>query len=211
MFGLVILCIAALYLALMLFVVSWAWRKGRADGGSIRKGVLFAVLGFLVVYLPVFGSYIPVLLKHRYLCAKDAGFTVYVPKEQWAAQHREAIDRLTKEEVSRQERSAKSEISTTDFRRRAYFGGLLINEWQGRSYKVLNLRIRRGESRILDAQTNQVMAAYINYGARIWPPDNPIGWIFPDSCFDVTAKENPKEEYFKYSSGFNFYLKENVK
>ena len=210
MFGLVILGIAALYLALMLFVVSWAWRKGRADGGSIRKGVLFAVLGFLVVYLPVFGSYIPVLLKHRYLCAKDAGFTVYVPKEQWVAQHREAIDKLTEEEVSRQERNSKSIKTAEGFWRSTYFGGLLTWEWGGPSYKVFNLEVHKNGRKIRDAKTNQILVSYIDYSAVSWFPDNPIGWIFPDSCFEKKDGNNFRMGFSEYLD-FGSYLKENVK
>jgi hypothetical protein len=45
MLGLMVLGAAALYLALMFFVVRWAWRRGRASGGSLLKASVFSVIG----------------------------------------------------------------------------------------------------------------------------------------------------------------------
>jgi hypothetical protein len=207
MFGLMVFGAAALYLALMLFVMRWAWRKARANGGSVLKATLFALLGFLLVYLPVFWNYIPVLLAHRSMCEKDAGFNAYVTPDQWVSQHQETIDKLRKEEVEQQERNSKSELGPDGFQREVYFGGLLVTEWRNTKQKVLNLEVGRSEQRIRDSQTNTVLATYINYTANKWDPDNPIGWIFPSSCFDDNDKENPKYQYWGFSN-FNSYLKE---
>lgn len=210
MFGLMVFGAAALYLTLMFFVMRWSWRKGRANGGSVLKAALFAALGFLLVYLPVFWNHIPVLLAHRSMCAKDAGFTAYVTKEQWVAQHQDAIAKLSKEEVSQQERNSKSVPTADGFQREAYFGGLLATEWRNTKHKVLNLEIGRSEQRVRDAQTNQILAAYIDYAASLWAQDNPIGWIFPSNCFEKLDAENPKYIYWKYAN-FNSYLKEEGK
>lgn len=199
MFGLMVFGAAALYLGLMFFVVRLAWRRGRSNGGSVGKASVFAFLGFLLVYLPVFWNHIPVLLAHRSMCAKDAGFKAYVTPEQWIAQNKDAIDKLTKEEVEKQERESQSVAAPDGFRRALSFGGLLITERRGTKRHVLNIAISKDEQVDRDAQTNQILATYVDYSASGHPGDI-RGWIFPSSCFVAADLGNPRQSYFNFIS-----------
>lgn len=128
MIGLMLLGAGALYFGLMFFVMRWAWRAVRADGGSMLAASTFAFVGFLLFYLPVFWNHIPVLLAHRSMCEKDAGFKAYVTPEQWIALNKNEINALVRSEVEKKERNAETRKIADDFDQRIFFGGLLFSE-----------------------------------------------------------------------------------
>lgn len=201
MIGLMLLGAGALYFGLMFFVMRWAWRAVRADGGSVLAASTFAFVGFLLFYLPVFWNHIPVLLAHRSMCAKDAGFKAYVTPEQWIAQNKEAIGKLTKEYVREQERSSKSVEIADGFRQEIYFGGLLATERRGRNHQILNVEIHKSEQRIRDATTKQLLATYVDYSAS-GHRDDIRGWIFPARC-PHSDTSDPRARYFDFMSNLS--------
>jgi hypothetical protein len=196
MFGLVVFCVAALYLAVMWLVVRWAWRGGRSNGGSLGKASAFALLGFLAVYLPVFWNHIPVLIVHRSLCAKDAGFKAYVLQEQWFSQNKESVGKLTKESVRQIDRSSRPFETQEGLHRRLFFGGLLTTESRGTVQLVLNVQIVRDERSVRDVKTGQLLATYVDYSAS-GHPDDIRSWLFPDRCA-FKSLEQPRAQWFKY-------------
>lgn len=205
MIGLMLLGAGALYFGLMFFVMRGAWRGVRADGGSMLAASTFAFVGFLLVYLPVFWNHIPVLLAHRSMCAKDAGFKAHVTPEQWIAQNKDAIGKLTKQFVQEQERISKSVELSNGFWRELYFGGLLATERKGSTHLVLSIDISKGEDRVRDANTGQLLATYIDYSASR-NPDDIRGWIFPSHC-PYAAGNNPRDKYFQFRSDLTKEIK----
>lgn len=183
MFGLVVLAVAALYLGLMLVVVRFAWRLGRAHGGTRRKAFGFASVGFLLVYLPVFWDHIPTLVVHRYHCAKDAGFTAYVDAKEWHAKNAAAVAAVNR--LSRDEREAYTTLpqSSDGFERYVDFGGLL--RLDSRHKRVVSwLPVGRSEQRIADARTEQVLAIAIDYSSGSSSPEYLKWWNSIGSCIE---------------------------
>ena len=198
MIGLMLLGAGALYFGLMFFVMRWAWRAVRADGGSVLAASTFAFVGFLLVYLPVFWNHIPVLLAHRSMCAKDAGFKAYVTPEEWIAQNKEVIRQLTKQDVENQLRAAKTTNIADGFDQYQFFAGLLNSQNRGTYYRVLNINIRKWEQRIQDARTGQLLATLTNYSAS-GHRDDISGWKFPNKCPHL-ATQDPSGKYSEFIS-----------
>jgi hypothetical protein len=205
MFGLMVLGAVALYLALMFFVVRRAWRRGRANGGSLLKASAFAVLGFLLVYLPVFWNHIPVLLAHRSMCAKDAGFKAHIEPDRWRALNSDEISRLSKKEVEAEDRKAVGSKLPDGFMRYLHFGELLASEQMASSKRFLAVDVDRIERRLRDMMSGQVLSTYVDYS--IGGRDDIRLWIFPKSCFDTNSTSHPLHQ----STYFQLSLKEGLK
>jgi hypothetical protein len=171
MLGLMYLGAAALYLTLMFYVVRWAWRTGRAGGGSAVKASAFAFVGFLAVYLPVFWNHIPIVLAHRSMCAKDAGFKVHVTPAQWGAQNKEVLGSLRGVDL---DKTTASRTLASGFSRYEFFGGALSRETKTQIGRLFGMNVVRAESKLLDARTGEVLTSRIGYAvgpredARIW-------------------------------------------
>ena len=208
MLGLAVLLIVMAYAALMIWAVAFGRRRGRRDGGSRRMAAAYAGLGFLVVYLPVFWNHIPVLLAHRSMCVKDAGFKSDVTPQQWIAQNKEAIGKLTKESVLQQELASRRVDAADGYQREVYFGGLLAAEWRGTVHRVLNVDIHKDERRIVDVGSGQTLATFVDYSSS-GHPDNIRGWIFPDSCQQADSGAL-RAKYFEYVN-FAHVLGKNTK
>lgn len=198
MIGLMLLGAGALYFGLMFLVMRGAWRLGRADGGSKLRASAFAFLGFLVVYLPIFWNHVPVLLAHRSMCAEDAGFKAYVTPEQWIAQNKEAIGKLTKQDVEKHSRDAKTTSIANGFDEYSFFAGLLNSRFRITYQSILNVKIRKVEQETLDARTGQILATLTNYSARE-NRDDISGWKFPSECSHPTGLD-PSRKYSEFKS-----------
>lgn len=83
--GAVILPLMGLYFVLLIVAARLGWRF--AEKRAWKKRWLGAVLGFLIVYLPVLGDWIPTVLAHKYYCANEAGFWEYKTLDQWKAEN----------------------------------------------------------------------------------------------------------------------------
>ena len=161
MLGLMYLGAAVLYLAVMFVVMRWAWRAGRAGGGSGLKASGYAFVGFLVVYLPVFWNHIPVLLMQQARCAGDAGFTVFVTAEQWAQKNKEIVASLRGVDL---ERMTPSRQLPSGFSRREFFAGALAIETRSTIEEWLGVRFARSEVRTVDARTGELLTLDISHG-----------------------------------------------
>lgn len=171
MLGLMYLGAAALYLVVLILVVHWAWRAGRVNGGSLVKASAFALLGFLVVYLPVFWNHLPIVLTHRSMCTNDAGSKVYVTPQQWVDANRERIVDLRSVDL---EKATPSRALPSGFARSEFFGGYLASESRATEERRFGMQFIRAESRLLDVRTGTVMISEVGYSvgpredARIW-------------------------------------------
>lgn len=169
----------ALYTALLFVVVRWAWRKGRSNAGGTARGIGFAVLAFLCVFLPVFWNLIPTLLVHRYYCARDAGFAVRVPAEQWRVQHRQEIETVNRLPRDRREATSSSQTLPDGFARFTYFGGLLASDFKAEPVEGWGISVRRLTWRKVDAVTGMPLATATDYQTG----DNDIRfWLNAPGC-----------------------------
>ena len=83
MVGLVFLAIIGVYLLTVLGVTLAAiYIARRYQARPLIRG-LAGLGGFLLVTLPIFWDWAPVVAAHNHYCAKDAGFFLYKSPEQW--------------------------------------------------------------------------------------------------------------------------------
>lgn len=197
MLGLMYLGAGALYFWLMVFVMRKAWRAGRADGGSVAKASAFALIGFLVVYLPVFWNHIPLVLAQRSMCAKDGGFKALVTPEEWVAANRSRIGELRGVDF---DKTTPRRSLSSGFSRYEFSGGLLAREERSDRQPLFGMHLYRSESRLLDAQTGNELTREIGYAvgpqedARLWLlwyscPSTPRGAPIPSVEYVIKLKE----------------------
>jgi hypothetical protein len=199
MFGLIVLLFLVVYGALMIGAIRYGWRRGRRNGGSKRKAAAFASLGFLVVYLPVFWNHVPVLLRHQWLCASDAGFTQYVEPSAWRADHANEIRELSPERAHGFETRREADGSYVW----RIYGGLLDSRSVNKRSFFLRVPVIRKEEQLLSTADQQLLAKQVNYllvGAR----DDIRSWIFPASCWARnSAPPYAMEQYVRQLKGEN--------
>jgi hypothetical protein len=160
--GFVVLSGPLLYL-LLFFVVSvivvvFASRAGRRRGKRWGRWAALALLLFAFWDLP------PTLGMFWYQCANHAGFTQYKTLEEW-----------------KQENPGMSEtlMPYTDVRleRVGHVDHYQLNQrfaWEVERVQ-LPLRLERREERVVDTATDEVLARYVDYGARL----QKINWLNP--------------------------------
>jgi len=153
MIGLIVLIVAAVYLALLIWAMRAAYRWGKKRGLSTGKCWTAAAVGFLVVYLPVFWDHIPTLLAHKYYCEKEAGFWVYKTIEQWKKENREALKELDdKQKPESTRHNGKFRFWTTQ----RFYTDFVQQE------KVVHA-IGKEEAVFYDAETKTPIARAINF------------------------------------------------
>ena len=178
MLGLMYLGAAILYLALMFFVVRAAWHAGRAKGGSIGKGVGFALLAFLAVYMPVFWSFLPTVLVHQQLCARDAGFRAVIAADQWLEANHDQV-------MQRRELNASDLVRLPDtadgYERMAMLRGAIFSDFKATKISKYGVTLTRLEWRKVDASTNRTLAVAVDYTTGA--PEDARVWLVRGSCF----------------------------
>jgi hypothetical protein len=192
MLGLMYLGAALLYLTLLFFVVRWAWRKGRANGKSLRRGALFAALGLLAFILPPLFSALPTEVAHRKSCELDAGYQVLVSLTQWTARHPDIEDRLKNVDSTA---STKVPGAINGFSRRIDFGGSSAWDQQISQATAWGVEITRTETRIVDLADDSILAKSIDYATG--SKDDAFVWRTRASCF--SQLESPMVKLIKYS------------
>ena len=137
--GVLILSALIIYSVTLVAVTILAYRTAARRGFSHGKRCLFAIGGFLVVYLPIFWNHLPTIISHTYLCEREAGVWIY-----------KAADQLKKEESS-QRAAFKGERFKSLVERS---GPLLVNVW-------------RWQHDIIDVTTDEVLARRIDFSTGI--------------------------------------------
>lgn len=76
---------------LYFYILYWATRRsylwGKSRGFSTYQNIGFGILGFLIIYLPVFWDFLPMLVIKEYHCRKDSGVRIYKTASQWAEEN----------------------------------------------------------------------------------------------------------------------------
>lgn len=147
-------------------------------GALQQKAAAFASLGFLAVYLPVFWNHVPVVLAHRSMCARDAGFQIRVQPAQWIAQNR---DKLISASFAEPDKTSEAKQLSDGYYRSTYFAGLLASETGSTRQEVLGIAIERTEVRIRDVQTSSVLATLVNY--QLGGRDDVRPWFAGNTCY----------------------------
>ena len=87
MFGLVVLFFLSLYLFIQCFLAPWLGRQIARSGGWGDKACNWcALLGFLLVFVPVWHKQLPAWFVYSHL-KQSCGSRIYKPFEQWQAEN----------------------------------------------------------------------------------------------------------------------------
>ncbi len=183
MFGLAVIVVGALYLMLLVWATAGGWRLGIDWRG--KKPWLGAIIGFLIVFLPVFWDWIPTIVVHKYYCAKDSGFWVYKTLDQWKAENPGVMETLVvnKGAPSRYERFDDGHGETSTYLLNDRFNWIVTQQ----DFSAF-LPIIRVEQQVKDVNTGEVLARYTNYGAgnsvknTVGPPGPLKFWLHNAYC-----------------------------
>lgn len=148
---LMIIILIALVLATTLFSAKAA-RKGKSAWG-------WGLLGFLVVFLPIFWDWIPTVVAHKYYCATEAGFWVYKTPEQWKKENPGVMETLTTQKNPPHEfvGDENNSTNTTFWNDRIKTihiseGPIFLHRW-------------KREDELIDIKTNERLARYVDFSA----------------------------------------------
>ncbi|MDE2309287.1 MAG: hypothetical protein KGL01_00480 [Betaproteobacteria bacterium] len=156
MFGLIVFGLLGIYLLLLAWATRRGWRWGvEKKGWTGRKRYLGAVIGFLIVYLPVFWDFIPTLVVHQYYCAKDSGFWVYKTLDQWKAENPGVMEGLH-QILQPNQRMPYSDLSILDER-------FAIETHRREPVPLLSTQI--AERLLVDRKTGEVLAKGVDVGS----------------------------------------------
>lgn len=185
MIALSYLLAAAAYFALMFFVVRAAWRYGSKH--SKQRAWAFAIVGFLVVYLPVFWDHIPTVLAHRYYCAKDGGLTVFKDPQQWLAEHQDELESLRVKSGG----EPVNQMLPDGWERSALINRDVAVETQQRNMTILpGVEIWRNAKRLFDVQSGNVLATHVNYGSYYGLSHGGVRfWLWNRGCDETSRQE----------------------
>jgi hypothetical protein len=199
MIGLIVLVVASVYLALLVWATRAAYRWGKKRGLSAGKCWAAAAGGFLAVYLPVFWDYVPTLLAYKYYCEKEAGFWVYKTVEQWKKENPGIAETLTWSNVGARVVDPKTRVQIIRLNER--FVERLVQ------HSTPLLPVMKSEYTVVDEKSNEVVARQIVIGAGYG--NMMLGgdwhglkfWLQMDSCFGQGIQGmhafNPVRESFK--------------
>ena len=187
MFGLVVVVVGLIYLAVLIAVTRFAYSAAKKRGYSKAKCRLAAAGGFLIVYLPLFWDHIPTVVTHQYYCVTEAGFWEYKTVDQWKGENPGVMEGLP---------APRSTGSPTKYDQFDDGYGetftYLLNErfnWIIAQHDISSmLPIIRTEQQVKDIEKNEVLARYIDYstGNSVKTPIGPPGplkfWLRSQHC-----------------------------
>jgi len=197
MFGLAVLVVMVLYLSLLFWATKSGWRWGiKKKGWTGKKRYLGAMIGFLIVYLPVFWDWLPTVALHQYYCSKESGFWIYKTLNQWKDENPGVIENL--ERIPPRQYLTKTQhtflgtrvdqyLLPNDLNLDAYYDGrnqltfVIIKKNGNQEGYWLNQRfnwvsenipsrildnLTRHEEIIMDSKDNTEIARLVNYGSH---------------------------------------------
>lgn len=154
---------------LTLIGIKFAKKKGKPGW---KGGLLVAV----IMYMLLFWDFIPFHIAHKYYCATEGGFTINKPLDQWKQENPGVVETLIHKRSS-------------DYTKKGNKERYQLNQrfvWDIYTTQHL-LGIRKKDNRIVDAETSEVIAQYIDFssGQNQLEPDDFRDikfWIFKKSC-----------------------------
>lgn len=105
MIGLIFTIAAIAYLAVVMLGARFAYSYAKKRGYKIGKRVSFAVLGFLLLTLPIFWDAIPTHIAYNHYCENEAGFTLFKSIEQFQTGNRQESEGFDAQKPTRSPKS----------------------------------------------------------------------------------------------------------
>jgi hypothetical protein len=153
MLGLIYFVVGLIYVVVTVWLTKLAARMAKRRGIAGWKWGLPVLLG---MYLLVFWDWIPTVAMHKYYCAKEAGFTEYITLDEWKAENFGVAEMLA---FVTDQKSIKIDNG---------WRNVINQRFSWKSVKERQyLGIQRTEKSILDMDTNQVLARYVDFDSDI--------------------------------------------
>ncbi len=137
------------YLLISVIVV---WLSVRAAKRRGKSGWLWGSMAATVLYLLVFWDWIPTQIMYRNYCSHDAGFTLFKTLDEWKRENPGVAQTLVPSKQTRSTREGDRERYKLNQR----FSWDIIRT-------MYPLHIREREERIIDSQTGEVLARYVDF------------------------------------------------
>ncbi|PHS26636.1 MAG: hypothetical protein COA83_02890 [Methylophaga sp.] len=153
MIALLFIGVFVIYLIISIKVIGIGRTQAQRRGYKRWHGGLLAAL---IMYNLVFWDLIPVYAVHAYQCKNNAGFTVYKTLEQWKQENPGVADTLIPIKNSPSTKTDK----TTRYQLNQRFA------WDTTYTKIWNV-VRKTDERIIDTETGEVLAQYIDFSASV--------------------------------------------
>jgi hypothetical protein len=183
--GLYIFVGLAVYAVLSIIAIVIGVKVARARGWSPWKsGLLVAVL----MYLALFWDQIPIHLAHKYYCSTEGGLTIYKTLEEWKKENPGIAETLVSAGTVESVKIGAKERYPLNQR----FAWDIIT-----SEKLLGIRKR--DERIVDVDTDEVIARYVDFDSNqmMREPkefrDFKI-WIYMESC-EITRHKSDRNKF----------------
>jgi hypothetical protein len=160
MFGLVAWFVLILYLWLLVWATKRGWRWViEKRGWTGKKRYLGAMIGFMIVYLPVFWDWLPTVAVHQYYCAKDSGFWVYKTLDQWKAENPGVMEGLVANKVAIQRDGKYENYTDTQILNQRF-------SWiRHRQRPIALLPVYSSTSEIVDGANGEILARYVDFSS----------------------------------------------
>lgn len=155
MMALAVLFILSLYFLLMFLCIRFARRWAGARG---RRPWLWGWLAALLIGLPVFWDWIPVVVMHKYYCATQGGFWIYKAPEQWFQENPDAKGKLWGDDYY--DWKDKHPHESIPGGQRYWISDYVISEWSREDFAHA---IGRRELKLIDARSGELLGRMINF------------------------------------------------
>ena len=174
--GLVVLFFILLYIAVLIGVTIFGYRWGKSQGWPPRKCWRAAAIGFLIIFLPMFGDWLPTVWLHSYYCEQYGGLTVNKSLEQWKKENPGVAETLVRQKPPLQVGAGDKFYLQLNQRFR----------WEIEHTEKL-LWLRQNEDRVMDSKTGEILVRFINFstgqgGRGIHGFRDMKPWMYRDSC-----------------------------
>ena len=172
MFGLAYIIFFTAYLAVSVFVIRWAVRHAKKHEKNVW---LWGGVSAFIMYNLVFWDWIPTVVAHKYYCSTEAGFWVYKTVDQWKAENPGVAETLHSEILPSQKTPyGHMEIINKRFREEFH------------KKKIFPLPTTVTERRVVDVNTNDILAKEIAVGSNVNPRFDGLQgykfWLSPKPC-----------------------------
>lgn len=155
MMTLAVLFVLGVYFLLMFLCIRFARRWAGRQG---RRPWLWGWLAALLIGLPVFWDWLPVVVMHKYYCATQGGFWIYKTPEQWFQENPEAKGKLWGDDYY--DWKDKHPPERIEGGQRHWISDYVISEW---SNKSVSHAIGSREMRLIDARTGEILGRMVNF------------------------------------------------
>jgi len=156
MIGLAYFTVIGLYLWACYRITQWAKKRAINTGLPVWK---YALPAALLSYGLLFWDWIPTFATHQCLCRSESGFTVNKSLEQWKQENPGIADTLTPIEQAKWQHEGN--ITRVPMNQRFIWEFEDTQHWFG---------IHGRDERIVDTQTGDVLARYVDFDSAIKNP-----------------------------------------